>query len=450
MINNPSDNIFTVSELTRSLKTILENEYRFIRISGEISNLKTPFSGHSYFTLKDQSSQIRSVLFKQQKRFVDLRLEDGQEVLCFGRITVYEPRGDYQLIIDSVQLYGIGQLQIEFDKLKNKLSRLGYFDQSIKKSIPGIVNKIAVVSSPTGAAIKDFLKVFSSRNGSAHIQLLPVRVQGNNSSSEIQNAIQVANKVGDFDVIVLCRGGGSLEDLWSFNEECVGEAIFNSKIPVITGIGHEVDFTIADFCADLRCPTPTAAAEALVADHLTIRDQIKKLQKRIHLIILARLQNTDRRVQYQLKLLGNVDTKINDGDHRLNLSRAYLCQAIGNRLTYQETRLQNSISRLEALTPTAQLRVDTSKVNHLQKMLFTYMNRVLEIKEAGLSRNAALLNSVSPLATLARGYAIARREDRGEGSYKVLRRSVETTVGEDINVLLSEGELNCRVTEIKK
>jgi len=450
MINNQSDKILTVSEVTRSIKTILETEYRFIRISGEVSNLKTPFSGHSYFTLKDSSSQIRGVLFKQQKRFVDLRLEDGMEVICFGRITVYEPRGEYQLIVDSVQLFGVGQLQIEFDRLKKKLSSLGYFDQSIKKPIPAIVHKIAVVSSPTGAAIKDFLKVFSTRKGSAHIQLFPVRVQGKDSAKEIRHALRAANKIADFDVIVLCRGGGSIEDLWSFNDEGVAEEIFKSMIPVLSGIGHEIDFTIADFCADLRCPTPTAAAETLAVDHRKLQLQIQKMQRRLVQVVQSRLKDGDQQIQYQVKLLEQVVSKTYSYEHRLQLSRAYLYQAIENKFNLHETRLQKIVSRLERLAPTSQLLMNISRVKNLKKMLHVYTAKILEKKELDFMRNAALLNSVSPLATLARGYSITRIKDTSGMGVRVLRRSEDIAVGEDVDILLQSGELECRVINIKE
>jgi exodeoxyribonuclease VII large subunit len=299
--------ILTVSQLTRSIKTILEKEYRFVRISGEISNLKTPFSGHSYFTLKDGSSQIRGVLFKQQKRFVELTLKDGQEVVCFGRVTVYEPRGEYQLVIDNVDLFGTGRLQAEFERLKRKLSDRGYFSASIKKPLPAYPGRIVIISSPTGAAIQDFLKSTRNRQSPLHIQILPVRVQGTEAAGEIARAIQTANSIKDVDIIVLCRGGGSLEDLWAFNEEKVADAIHLSEIPIVTGIGHEIDFTIADFCADYRCPTPTGVAEKIVPDSHTLLHHIRTLQNSQRNRVQRKITFLDRQLQNSLRVLGNME-----------------------------------------------------------------------------------------------------------------------------------------------
>ncbi|MBU1566683.1 MAG: exodeoxyribonuclease VII large subunit, partial [Proteobacteria bacterium] len=212
------ESILTVSQLTAAIKDILETEYRFVKICGEISNLKTPFSGHSYFTLKDSGAQIRAVLFKQQKRFVELNVQDGQQVVVFGRISLYEPRGEYQIVADSIELYGIGKLLKEFEQLKRKLADKGYFAVEFKKPLPPYPGKIIIISSPTGAAIQDFLKIVKNRMSPVHIQILPVKVQGKTAAAEIAKAIGIAQKIADADVIVLCRGGGSIEDLWAFNE----------------------------------------------------------------------------------------------------------------------------------------------------------------------------------------------------------------------------------------
>ncbi|WP_457576291.1 exodeoxyribonuclease VII large subunit, partial [Desulfomarina sp.] len=286
-----SPTVLTVTELTSSIKTLLEGEYRFIRIKGEVSNLRVPFSGHSYFSLKDSHSQIRAVLFKNQKRFVSHSLEDGQQIICFGRISVYEPRGDYQIIIDSIEHLGTGHLQIEFEKLKTRLASEGLFSHDIKKKIPTLPFKIIIISSPTGAALQDFLKIYSSRNFPACLQILPVRVQGEQAAKEIASAIESANRIKDADILILCRGGGSIEDLWAFNEELTARAIYRSKIPVVTGIGHETDFTIADFCADLRCPTPTGAATAILPDGGELCKILKLLKRRMGFRILSKIEN---------------------------------------------------------------------------------------------------------------------------------------------------------------
>ncbi len=439
--------ILTVSQLTKSIKTILEKEYRFVRICGEISNLSTPFSGHSYFTLKDSSAQIRGVLFKQQKRFVDLRLKNGQEVICFGRVAVYEPRGEYQLIIDSVELFGTGKLQIAFEQLKQKLSEEGYFDQNIKKKIPDFAGKIAVISSPTGAAFQDFLKIVQLRKSSAHIQLLPVRVQGEKAPAEIAKAITAVDMAAGHEVIVLCRGGGSLEDLWAFNDERVATAIYKASTPVVTGVGHEIDFTIADFCADLRCPTPTAVAERLVPDNSVILKQVHSLKSRLVNRIQQKFTYSNQQVLHNVRMLGNVATVLNDANHRLQLSKSYLIQAMSKLLGEKELRLMTTASKLQTNAPIKKISIREERLAHLKKLLINHTRRIVERKDAEFAQQAALLHSVSPLATLGRGYSITRKYDQNTGDHQVIRNSCEVSAGDRVNVLLHAGEIDCQVLD---
>ena len=263
MIDLPTPRILTVTELTRSIRGILETEFPFITVSGEISNLRQPYSGHVYLTLKDENSQIKAVLFKLQQKYLRELPADGQKVICRGRISVYEPRGEYQLIIDYLERLGTGELQVAFGMLKQKLADEGLFDPVTKKEIPRFPARIALVTSPEGAALHDFLKVALERYPSQPIEIFPVRVQGKEAATEITNALVQLNQLQRSEVIVLCRGGGSIEDLWPFNEESVARAIYASHIPVVSAVGHEIDYTIADFVADLRAPTPSAAAETI-------------------------------------------------------------------------------------------------------------------------------------------------------------------------------------------
>lgn len=447
MNSSPQQQIFSVSQLTGSIQNLLEKNFAFVRVQGEISNLKTPYSGHSYFSLKDHSAQIRAVLFKQKKRFVDHDLEEGQEVICFGRVTVYEPRGDYQLIVDSVELYGQGRLQIEFEELKQKLSAKGYFDQKAKKDIPVLPKKIAVISSPTGAAFQDFLKIVRLRRAAIHIQLLPVRVQGEFAADEISRAINTINIKGNCDAIVLCRGGGSIEDLWSFNSENVADAIFSSKIPIITGIGHEIDFTIADFCADFRCPTPTAAAERLSPDNATLSKQVITLRNRLSGTMRDKLVFAEQNLRYQTTILKNVSKTIDNASHRLGMSRAYLYQAINEIIAKESSRLALLSEKLQHQAPTAKLENKKLRMAHLIKNLRAAMEKTLDKKTQALGRSAAILNSVSPLATLARGYSIARKYDQNGEKTIVIRKASEVSTGDLVNILLSEGEFDCLVSE---
>jgi exodeoxyribonuclease VII large subunit len=437
--------VLTVSELTRSIKNLLEKEHRFIKISGEISNLRTPYSGHSYFTLKDSSSQIRAVLFKQQKRFVDTRLTDGQQVVCLGRVSVYEPRGEYQIILDSVELYGAGQLQLEFEKLKKELETLGYFRADKKKQIPQFANKIAVITSPTGAALQDFLKIVSLRQSPAQIQIFPVRVQGAEAPAEIARAITLLDGAGQHQVIVLCRGGGSIEDLWAFNDRRVAEAIHRATTPIVTGVGHEIDFTIADFCSDLRCPTPTAVAERLLPDNSELLLQIKGYRNRLSRQIEQRLRLTRQRLKHSVKMLGSLKTVVSDAEHRLELSRSLLLQSLSEHLGQQQARLQLFTAKLQAQAPRAKISMKEHRIAHLRKLLMNQMLRTIEKKEAQFAGQASLLQSVSPLATLGRGYSITRRRNSLDEKYQLIRKSSEVSPGDTVNVLLGSGDIDCQV-----
>jgi len=449
MNTSESQSILTVSQLTRSIKNILENEYRFIRISGEVSNLKTPFSGHSYFTLKDSGAQIRGVLFKQQKRYMALNLKDGQQVVCFGRVSLYEPRGEYQIIVDTIELFGTGKLQIEFDQLKKELAAKGYFSSELKKELPPFPEKIIVISSPTGAAIHDFLKITRIRQSNVHIQILPVRVQGKEASLEISLAIDLANTIEDVDLIVLCRGGGSLEDLWAFNEKVVAEAIFRSKLPVITGIGHEIDFTIADFCADFRCPTPTGVAEKLIPDTNSLLQHIGNLQTVLSERIHRKIKFLDQQLQHSIKMIGNLKNLLLNSGYRLGLSKTYLLQALSNKLSEKEQCLFSLRQRLESQGPSTRIELQSKQVQFLVKQLTSHMSFILERKRAMLANQAGLLNSVSPLATLSRGYSIVRKIEKKDGSLSVLTKAKNVEVGEEVNILMHQGQLDCIVTKCK-
>lgn len=440
-----NEGLLTVSQLTRTIKTLLESKLRFVKITGEVSNLRTPFSGHSYFTLKDSSAQIRAVLFKQQKRFLDLVLEDGQEVICFGRISVYEPRGEYQLVVDSVELFGTGRLQIEFEQLKRRLSALGYFDAAIKKTLPPYPQKIGVISSPTGAAIQDFLKIVKDRKCPVTIQILPVRVQGHGAAAEIAEAIEKASGVGDMDVIVLCRGGGSLEDLWAFNEEVVADAIHRATVPIVTGIGHEIDFTIADFCSDYRCPTPTAVAETLVPDAQVLADKISDQMHRLSASLYRKIEHLEQKLQHGIKMLGSMESIFKNGGFRLQLSKSYLIGAMEKQLAVKDRQRQLYTARLEAQAPISRITLQEKHIQLLRNALFNQIDRIVEKKRSQLGRQATLLNSVSPLATLGRGYSIVRKLDSKKKDYTIISNSAETEPGEELNILLNKGEIDCIV-----
>ncbi|KAB2891248.1 MAG: exodeoxyribonuclease VII large subunit, partial [Desulfobulbaceae bacterium] len=441
------DEVLTVSQLTVSIKTVLEGSYRFVHIRGEISNLRIPSSGHRYFILKDSSAQIRAVLFRQQVRYLGCQLGDGQQVICHGRISVYEQRGEYQLIVDIVEHIGTGSLQIAYEELKRRLAAEGLFDAANKKPVPAFPRNIIVISSPTGAAIHDFLTVWRRRRSPATIRLLPVRVQGAGAGEEIARAIDRAGTIAATDIIVLCRGGGSIEDLWAFNEEVVARAIAGSEVPVVTGIGHEIDFTIADFCADLRAPTPTGAAEHIIPDTGLLTEKVARLEKKLAASVAQLLADEQRRLDNSNRILGRYRETLQRLALRLDLSVHRFSRACQLLLHGREQRLAELQARLSLQTPLHRLRYGSLRLEHLSALLVQQIQRILSHREARLGALAALLNSVSPLATLARGYAIVRKEARQPEEWTVVTRFSEVSRGERVNILLSQGSLDCEVLE---
>ncbi len=439
--------ILTVSQLTKNIKTTLEGRYRFVKVRGEISNMRTPSSGHSYFTLKDNNSQIRAVLFKQQKRFITTDLRDGQQVICFGRVTVYEPRGDYQLILDSIEPEGKGQLQQKFEDLKKELHAKGYFDSEIKKNLPFFPKKIAVITSPTGAAIQDFLKIVRNRQAAVTIQIFPVRVQGNLAAGEIAHALNTLNRQNVHDLILLCRGGGSIEDLWAFNEVAVAEAVYASKIPVVSAVGHEIDFTIADFCADHRSPTPTAAAEELLPDTVFLRQRIDELSRKLELIIKNITRFSEQKLTHNIRLLGKVNTVLKETEFRLSLAESSLFGGIERHIISRKQRLSRATDIFYSLSPQRKINDQQRHLAHLKKMLQIFISRIVDQKETAFQSNAAILHSVSPLATLERGYSIAKKITAGGKAEKIITDSAHVTPGDDIQILLHRGQITCEVKE---
>lgn len=442
-----SPSIYSVSELSLSLKVLLETTYRFITVRGEISNLKTPYSGHSYFTLKDESAQIRAVLFKNQQKYLAKPLQDGTQIICHGRISLYEPRGEYQIIIDTVEEDGSGALQQQYEKIKNELAEKGYFLEKNKKPLPRFPKKVIVISSATGAAIHDFLKIHTLRASLTHIQIIPVRVQGSFAAQEIADALRFANSMNDIDAIVLCRGGGSIEDLWAFNEVIVAEAIFSSTIPVISAVGHETDFTIADFCADLRAATPTGAAEVLLFDPREIRTTISLNMLRQKRAIDVLIVNCQHRIAQSIKGLGRIEHSLDKYQLRVQLASAYLEQAMIERLSRYHTDVAALRSRLKEEAPVHKIELQSQQLQNLTRRLYRQINQNLQDKELQLSQQAALLNSVSPLATLSRGYSVTRKVDPLSGKMTLVTSSEQVEHGDSLRVQLHKGSLFCEVLE---
>jgi exodeoxyribonuclease VII large subunit len=435
----------SVSEITRSLKEVVEGEFRFVHIRGEVSNLKCPFSGHLYFTLKDSGAQIRAVLFKGQKRYLAEDMKDGQQLICHGRVSVYEPRGEYQLLVDTVDFFGTGLLQLQFEKQKLRLAAEGLFAVEKKKEIPSFPRNIVLITSPAGAAVHDFLTICKKRKTSAKIYIIPVRVQGDGASEEIAAALEMVNRKSIGDLIVLCRGGGSLEDLWAFNEECVARAIHASLIPVVTGIGHEIDFTIADFCADFRAPTPTGAAEKVIPDNVGLLVFIEKLRGRLISNILRNIVIQKNRVLYNYRLLGDMSSIFLNCSVTLDRCVLRLVQAINYTLRTRTQSYEELTKRLQHQAPATRIEYQLQHLEFLFTRLKREMVALVDRKQAGFAGQMMRLDGVSPIATLARGYSIVRKVNHSTGELEIIRKSSEVGLEDQLDIYLYSGRIQCEV-----
>lgn len=436
--------IYTVSQISRLIRNLLEGEFRFIRVSGEISNHSRPSSGHSYFTLKDEGAQIRAVLFKGQQRFLANELRDGAQVICHGRISVYEARGDYQLIVDTIDFQGSGLLQLQFERLKKKLASEGVFDESRKKVVPRFPLDIVLVTSATGAAVHDFLRIWQNRRWPARIRIFPVRVQGVGAADEIAAALTQINAALQTEVIVLCRGGGSLEDLWAFNEEVVARSIAESSLPVVSAIGHEIDFTLSDFCADLRAPTPTGAAEMLIPDRDIFLTTLLRHLKQLNNLIVQKIENLRQRVIHCKRILGDPGEILDHFSLHVDHLSARISHTMAGIIQEQTIALEKLTGRLQKLSPLHRLLLQEEQARNLANRLTRQIQGLLQQKAAALHTQVALLESVSPLATLARGYAITRRKT-GKKASDIITSYDQTRSGDQIEILLHHGSLECEV-----
>jgi len=436
-----ADRPVSVGELTRSIRGILESTLPFVRVVGEISNLRQPLSGHFYFTLKDEEAQLRAVFFKMQQRYSTVKLTDGKQVICRGRISVYEARGEYQLIVDAVEEYGLGRLTMQFEELKRRLADEGLFDPETKKTLPVLPRRIALVTSPSGAAVHDFLQTAAALFPGFPILVVPVRVQGQGAAAEIIEALQLVERKKLADVVVLCRGGGSIEDLWEFNDETLARTIHRLSIPVVTGIGHEIDFTIADFVADLRAVTPTAAAEAVVPDRAGLLDLIdrhrtsltrsmgKMLSERERLLASASRQIREPR------MLANLMLRVDNLQERQIRSMYFLLQR-------RESELARLLQRLNARQPFELLGNDAQRLSALRRRISTAMLVSLQRRDEGLNGAVAHLKAVSPESILKRGYALVTTMGN-----KVVSDAADTSTGQSLRVRLYKGKLKVRVLE---
>ncbi len=434
--------VLTVSELNGSIRSLLENRFPFISVTGEISNLHKPYSGHLYFTLKDQNAQIKAVLFKTQQRYLTEPLKDGVHVVCRGRISVYEPRGEYQLIVDALDFHGAGALQLAFEQLKRKLATEGLFDEHLKRALPRLPRHITLITSPQGAAVHDFIRIATRRYPAIRIAVYPVAVQGEQAAADMIRALEDINSGLATDVIVLCRGGGSVEDLWSFNDEHLARAIRRSTVPVVSAVGHEIDFTIADFAADLRAPTPSGAAELLVPESVSLRTSVENCGARLR----RTMQNQINRYEQRLILARHhLETVLHPLDKlmlRVDQMSLSLELSLQSTLAGKRQRLDRAKFRLEQKNPVHQLTLHRQKLDGLHGRLVKAGISLIQTKQELFNRAAGVLHAVSPLATLARGYSIVRKTGPNKS---IVTAQSQVKVNERVEIILHQGELRCRV-----
>ncbi|MGE6293659.1 exodeoxyribonuclease VII large subunit [Aeromonas media] len=437
--------IFTVTRLNSAVRMILEQDLGLVWLTGELSNLAMPSSGHWYFSLKDISAQVRCAMFKGNNRRVPFRPQDGMQVLVQARVSLYEPRGDYQLIIESMQPAGDGMLALRFEELKRRLGAEGLFDEGRKRPLPREPRAVGLVTSATGAALHDMLTVLGRRAPDLPVFIYPTQVQGSAAIGQIVAAIALANRRAEVDVLIVGRGGGSLEDLWCFNEEAVARAIAHSTIPVVSAVGHEVDVTISDFAADLRAPTPSAAAELVAPDRSARAQRLVHLKQRL-VQAISRRQTAARHGFVLLhKRLDHQDPKrrLEQQSQRLDELSGRLQQLLNLRLHQGERRLANLELRLQARSPEKLLAAGKRRHQLAQERLHTLMNKRQDLAAHRLAMLSARLDGISPLATLGRGYSITRTPN-GE----VISRAAQVSPGQQLVTTLAEGALRVRVEEV--
>jgi exodeoxyribonuclease VII large subunit len=408
MASTPIRKIFSVSELNRDVAALLEQEFAWIWVEAEISNLARPASGHIYFSLKDDTAQLRCAMFRSRTNTVSFKPENGQQVLVRGKVSLYQPRGDYQLIVDRMEAAGEGALRARFEALKSALAAEGLFDAGRKRPLPSIPTCIGVITSNTGAAIRDVLSVIGRRFPSVPVKLFPVPVQGDAAAPAICRALQLAESMAECDVLLLVRGGGSLEDLWAFNEETVARAIVACKIPVVSGVGHETDTTIADFVADLRAATPTAAAEAVTPDGADWQGKLAAYTRRLQQLVRDAQKQRQQTLHWlKTRLWQQHPTAVLQGyGQRLDEFEQRLLRGWRLRSQHWQHRQQHLASRLLAASPRNRLQQGEQRLQLLVSQLQHRSQAKLEKSRAGLERLASTLNAISPLNTLARGYSI--------------------------------------------
>ncbi len=449
--------ILTVGELTERIKDSLESKFFSLTVQGEISNYKNHQSGHWYFTLKDSEAQVRGVFFRQWNRLMRFEPENGLEVRVRGRLSVYKPRGEYQIVVETMEPVGVGALQLAFEQQVKKLAAEGLFDEARKRSLPILPRRIGIVTSADGAALRDMLQVLQRRNRGVHIIITPVKVQGIGSAREIADAIRLLNQYSkkamakksgeEIDVIVIGRGGGSMEDLWAFNEEQVARAIFDSEIPVVSAVGHETDFTIADFVADFRAATPSAAAELVTREASELAARVEDLQVSLNRAMNYYLLRRRSELRDLIESRGFARTV---GSIALTAAKckeleARAVDALRVNLSNTRLRFHEAQKRLAMTDLRAPLGIKSARVENLEQRINSAVQRLLENRWHHLALTASKLDVLSPLSVLGRGYVLVKDE-----ANRLVSRAAGLGEGQNLKLRFEDGEIGCRVTEAKQ
>ncbi|MCE7901380.1 MAG: exodeoxyribonuclease VII large subunit [Gammaproteobacteria bacterium PRO9] len=442
MAQTSAKQVLTVSQLNRMVRQLLEQDLAVLWVEGEVSNLARPASGHLYFSLKDDRAQIRCALFRGRGRNAEIPVANGHQVLVRGRVSLYEPRGDYQLIVDHLEPAGEGLLRRRLEELKQRLAAEGLFDTGRKQALPPLPRRIGVITSPSGAAIRDVLHILKRRFPAIPVILYPVQVQGEQAKFDVVEALATATRRAECDVLIVARGGGSLEDLWAFNEEMVARAIAACPIPIVSGVGHEVDVTIADLVADVRAPTPSGAAELVVPDG---RDWLRRVEKLEQNLVAATTRQVAARVTDWRTLRARLDrchpgVQLRQQAQRLDELRGQLGLALRNRLQMDHLRVRTAIARLRGLSPVVRLGIAATRVATARRRLGSALQARLAAPANRLAALSGRLRGISPLKTLERGYAIVL-----DGVGTVIRSASQVKAGDEISARVAEGEIKAVV-----
>jgi len=436
--------VYSVTRLNREVRAVLEGSFPPLWVQGEISNLARPASGHWYFSLKDKNSQVRCAMFKNRNRLIRFTPENGMEVLVRAAVGLYEGRGEFQLIVEQLEPAGVGALQKAFEELKARLDKEGLFAAARKRSLPPFPGSIGVITSPTGAAVRDILHVLARRWPRARIIVYPVPVQGEGAAAQIARALATAGRRAEADVLILARGGGSLEDLWAFNEETVARAVVASPIPVVAGVGHEIDFTIADFAADVRAPTPSAAAEAVSPDAAEQAERVNALRNKLLGQINQRLRKIGEQLRYCEKRLPHPARRLQTVNQHLDGLSLRLEKAVGAVITGKRSQLLKQQAGINHYNPKQLLKYHQSRCRHLQEKLHSGIGHRLGALREKLENTAHNLHTVSPLVTLERGYAIITRA----GETPIVRDASALRPGDVIRARLARGRVDATVNKV--